>query len=207
MSRRRKGSGHWRRHQGDDAWVQRARNEGWRSRAVFKLEEMDRRDKLIRPGMTIVDLGAAPGSWSEYAARRLAGRGRVIALDLLPIDPIPGVEVIEADFSSDSGLAALRTRLGGDRVDLVMSDMAPNISGVRAVDQPRSMLLAELARDFAYETLAPGGSFVTKLFHGEGFDDFVRQARERFGRVTVRKPAASRDSSRETYLVAGNYDL
>lgn len=207
MSRHRKGSGHWRRHQGDDPYVQRARAEGWRSRAVFKLEEIDRRERLIRPGMTIVDLGAAPGGWSEYAARKLGGKGRVVALDLLAIEPIAGVEIIVGDFSAEPALAALREALGPTPVDLVMSDMAPNITGIRAVDQPRSMLLAELAREFAYETLRRGGAFVTKLFQGEGFDDYVRDTRARFGRVVVKKPAASRDSSRETYLVAGNYDL
>lgn len=207
MSRRRKGSGHWRQHEGADPYVQRARTEGWRSRAVFKLEEIDRREGLIRPGMTIVDLGAAPGGWSEYAARRLQGKGRVIALDLLAMDPIAGVEVLRGDFNEESVLEALRERLVKGRVDLVMSDMAPNITGVRAVDQPRSMLLAELAREFAYETLRRGGGLVVKLFQGEGFDEFVRDTRGRFGRVVVKKPAASRDSSRETYLVAGNYEL
>ena len=209
MSGRGKGSGkHWRKNQSSDAFVQRARAEGWRSRAVFKLEEIDRRAGLIRRGMTVVDLGAAPGGWSQYAARRLAGSGRIIAVDLLAMDPIDGVEILQGDFTEDAVLAALLDSLGpAPGADLVMSDMAPNISGVRAVDQPRSMLLAEMALELARDVLRPGGAFVTKLFQGEGFDEFVREARQSFGRVSVKKPAASRPGSRETYLVAGNYQV
>lgn len=207
MSSRSKRGGHWRKSERDDPYVQRARAEGWRSRAVFKLEELDRRERLFRPGMTVVDLGAAPGGWSQYAVRRLGRRGRIVALDLLEMAPIDDVEIIQGDFTEEAVLATLLDRLGGARADLVMSDMAPNITGLRAVDQPRSMLLAELARDLAFEVLAPKGSLVIKLFQGEGFDHFVREIRAAFGRVVVRKPAASRDSSRETYLVAGNYKL
>ena len=209
MSGRGKGSGgHWRKNQSSDAYVQRARAEGWRSRAVFKLEEMDRRAGLIRRGMTVVDLGAAPGGWSQYAAGRLAGSGRVVALDLLPIDPIDGVEILQGDFTAEAVLGALLETLGPDPgADLVMSDMAPNITGIRAVDQPRSMLLAEMALELARDVLRPGGGFVTKLFQGEGFDQYVREVRRSFGRVSVKKPAASRPGSRETYLVAGNYQV
>ncbi len=209
MSGRGKGGDrNWRRNQSGDVYIQRARAQGWRSRAVFKLEEIDRRVGLIRSGMTVIDLGAAPGGWSQYAAKRLAGKGRVIALDLLAMDPVAGVEILQGDFTEEPVLGALMASLGQQPVaDLVMSDMAPNISGIRAVDQPRSMLLAELAFDLATEVLRPGGSFVVKLFQGEGFDDYVRGVRGRFARVSVKKPAASRPGSRETYLVAGNYQV
>ncbi|NND58669.1 MAG: 23S rRNA methyltransferase, partial [Gammaproteobacteria bacterium] len=181
MSRRsNRSGGHWRRNQSADAYVQRARAEGWRSRAVFKLEEIDRRERLIRPGMTIVDLGAAPGGWSQYAAQKLKGNGRIIALDLLEIAPLDQVEFIHGDFTEDAVLNQLMTSLGEQKADLVMSDMAPNISGMKAVDQPRSMLLAELARDLALDVLRVGGGLVIKLFQGEGFDEFVRETRASF---------------------------
>ncbi len=189
----------------DDEFVRRARTEGWRSRAVFKLAELDDKYRLLRPGMTVVDLGAAPGAWSQYAARKLAGRGRVIAVDLLPMAGISGVEVIEGDFGDDEVLARLESLLDGDPVDLVLSDMAPNISGVSAVDQPRAMHLAELAVDFARRHLASGGGLVTKVFQGEGFDELVGEIRRCFRTVRIRKPKASRDRSREVYLVAQNY--
>ncbi len=202
MARRSSSSQRWLRRQAQDPWTRRARSEGWRSRAVFKLEEIDQRDRLLRPGQVVVDLGAAPGGWSQYAARRLQGRGRVFALDLLPMDALAGVEILQGDFTADEVLASVLEALSGDRVDVVLSDMAPNLSGTRAVDQPRAMLLAELALEFARRTLRPGGDFVTKLFHGEGFDDFVRECRGDFDQVRVRKPGASRGDSRETYLVA-----
>ncbi len=204
MSRRSK-SRQWRASQDKDIWIRRARTEGWRSRAIFKLQEIDQRLNLLRPGMKIVDLGSAPGGWSQYAAQKINGHGRIIALDLLAMDPLPGVEFIQGDFEQEQGLAQLMEVLGGGGADLVMSDMAPNISGVRGVDQPRSMALAELARDLACEVLGKNGAFVVKLFHGEGFDEYVRNMRQVFGSVTVKKPAASRPSSRETYLVARNY--
>lgn len=208
MSRRsNRGSGHWRRNQSRDEFVQRARAEGWRSRAVFKLEEIDQRAGLFRPGMVVVDLGAAPGGWAQYAARRVGGAGRIIAVDLLAMEPLAGVEFIHGDFTDDGVEHKLLDIIGEQRVDLVMSDMAPNISGVRAVDQPRAMLLAELARDFAFDSLRVGGGLVVKLFQGEGFDEFVRGIRGVFGQVSVRKPAASRPGSRETYLVAANYKV
>ncbi len=187
--------------------MQKARKAGWRSRAVFKLEEIDRKERLLRPDMTVVDLGAAPGGWSQFVSQRLKGRARTIAIDLLPMDALPDVEILQGDFTEDSVLDALLECLGGQTVDLVMSDMAPNISGTKAVDQPRSMYLAELALDFAGRVLGKNGSFVCKLFQGEGFDEFVREARQRFEKVRVIKPAASRAGSSEVYLVARNYRL
>jgi 23S rRNA (uridine2552-2'-O)-methyltransferase len=191
----------------EDAFVRRARREGWRSRAVYKLMEIQEKDRVLRPGMTVVDLGAAPGAWSQYAARLVGSRGRVIALDLLPMDALAGVELIQGDFREPEVLAALQAALGEGRVDLVLSDMAPNISGMAAVDQPRAMHLAELALEFARERLAPGGGTVFKVFQGEGSDALVAEARKCFETVRLRKPKASRDRSREFYLVAGNYRL
>lgn len=213
---RSKSSSRWLREHFDDEYVQRAQREGWRSRAVYKLEELDRKYRLLKPGMTVVDLGAAPGSWSQYATRVLgvaagqAGRtvqARVIALDILPMDPLPGVVFIEGDFRDEAVLARLEDALGGRTVDLVMSDMAPNISGVGVVDQPRAMYLVELAVDFVRQHLKPGGTFVTKVFQGEGFDALVRDLRRDFERVVVRKPKASRPRSREVYLVASGRKL
>ncbi|MFA7593773.1 MAG: 23S rRNA (uridine(2552)-2'-O)-methyltransferase RlmE [Thiohalobacteraceae bacterium] len=213
---RSKSSSRWLREHFDDEYVQRAQREGWRSRAVYKLEELDRKYRLLKPGMTVVDLGAAPGSWSQYATRVLgvaagqAGRtvqARVIALDILPMDPLPGVVFIEGDFRDEAVLARLEDALGGRAVDLVMSDMAPNISGVGVVDQPRAMYLVELAVDFVRQHLKPGGTFVTKVFQGEGFDALVRDLRRDFERVVVRKPKASRPRSREVYLVASGRKL
>ncbi|MDX1500402.1 MAG: RlmE family RNA methyltransferase [Woeseiaceae bacterium] len=202
-----RGSGNWRERQARDPFVRQARQEGWRSRAVYKLIQLDEKEKLLRPGMVCVDLGAAPGGWSQYAATRAGERGRVLAVDLLEMESLPGVEFIHGDFTEDSTFEALGAALGDARADLVLSDMAPNISGNRAVDQPRSIYLAELAFDFATRTLAPGGTFVCKLFQGEGFDVFVREVRTRFERVNVRKPGASRAASREVYLVARNYRM
>jgi len=207
LSKVRGSSGTWRERQEKDPYVREARRGGWRSRAVFKLEEIDRKEKLLKPGMLCVDLGAAPGGWTQYVAERLSGRGRVVALDLLPMDPLPDVEVIQGDFTEGVVLDRLLGTLAGARADLVLSDMAPNISGTRAVDQPRSMYLAELALDLARQVLAPGGSFVCKLFQGAGFEEFLRDARTSFGKVRTVKPKASRAASRETYLVARNYQL
>lgn len=205
MAKRSASSQRWLRRQGQDPYVRRAQAEGWRSRAVFKLEELVQRDRLVRPGMVVVDLGAAPGGWSQYVARRLDGRGRVLAVDVLSMDTLAGVEILQGDFTEEAVLGSLLERLAGQPVDLVMSDMAPNMSGTRAVDQPRAMLLAELALDFAQRVLRPGGDFVVKLFHGEGFDGFVRDCRASFEHVRVRKPEASRGDSRETYLVARGF--
>ena len=205
---RPRGSGtSWRERQERDPFVKRARREGRRSRAVYKLEQIDARERLLRPGMRVVDLGAAPGGWSQYVAERLGGRARIVAVDLLPMDTIAGVEFIQGDFTEDETLQRLREALGDERVNLVMSDMAPNISGNRIVDQPRSMHLAELAFDLCDEVLAEGGDFVCKLFQGAGTDAFVADVRKRFGRVRVMKPGASRPGSREVYLVARNYQL
>jgi 23S rRNA (uridine2552-2'-O)-methyltransferase len=207
MSKPRRSSGSWRDRQERDPFVQRARREGWRSRAVFKLEEIDRKERLLRPGMVCVDLGAAPGGWSQYVTQKLDGRARIVAVDLLPMDALPDVEFIQGDFREDAVCEALLAAVGGAGADLVMSDMAPNITGTKAVDQPRSMYLAELALDMARRVLKPGGSFVCKVFQGEGFDEFVGDARNSFERVRVFKPEASRSASREVYLVARNFSL
>jgi 23S rRNA (uridine2552-2'-O)-methyltransferase len=207
MSKPRRSSGSWRDRQERDPFVQRARREGWRSRAVFKLEEIDRKERLLRPGMVCVDLGAAPGGWSQYVTQKLDGRARIVAVDLLPMDALPDVEFIQGDFREDEVFEALLAAVGEEGADLVMSDMAPNITGTKAVDQPRSMYLAELALDMARRVLKPGGSFVCKVFQGEGFDEFVGDARNSFERVRVFKPEASRSASREVYLVARNFSL
>ena len=203
-----RGSGRtWRERQERDPYVLRARREGWRSRAVFKLEEIDQKVRLLKPGIVCVDLGAAPGGWSQYVCEQLQGEARVVAVDLLPMDTLAGVEIVQGDFTENKTLDELKRVIGDDRVDLVMSDMAPNISGNRAVDQPRSMYLAELALDMCREVLASGGDFVCKLFQGEGIDAFIAETRKQFRRVKVMKPKASRPGSREVYLVARNYRL
>ena len=207
MSRPRRSSGSWRDRQERDPYVQKARRDGWRSRAVYKLEEIDRKERLLKPDMVCVDLGSAPGSWSQYVTETLKGRARIVAVDLLPMDALPDVTFIEGDFREDAVFEALLEKTGEQGADLVMSDMAPNISGTRAVDQPRSMYLAELALDLAKRVLKSGGSFICKVFQGEGFDEFVKDARQAFGKVRVMKPDASRKGSREVYLVARNYQL
>ena len=197
-----KSSHQWLKKHFDDEYVKRAQREGWRSRAVYKLEEIDKKYRLIRPGMTVVDLGAAPGGWSQYAAKVLAGKGRIIALDILEMAALPGVEFMQADFTEDEALDLLMKNLGDSRVDLVLSDMAPNISGMQAVDQPRSIYLVELAVDFAAKVLARNGNLLFKAFHGEGFEDVVRSLRGQYRKVLVRKPKASRPRSREVYVLA-----
>ncbi len=204
---RSKSSRRWLREHFDDEYVRRAQQEGLRSRAVFKLLEIQEKDRILRPGMTVVDLGAAPGGWAEYAAKVVGRRGRVIALDLLEMEPIPGVELIRGDFREEEVLRRLMEALGGRPVDLVMSDMAPNISGVKAVDQPRAMYLCELAAAFARDVLAPRGDLLMKAFQGEGFDDLVRALRADWSKVLFRKPKASRARSREVYLLARGYNL
>lgn len=199
---RSKSSSRWLREHFDDAWVKRAQAEGWRSRAAFKLEELVERDHLLRPGMTVVDLGAAPGSWSQLVRAVLGNKGHVLALDILPMQGIGGVDFIEGDFREQHVLEELERQLEGRPVDLVLSDMAPNISGVAVSDQARAMHLAELALDFARQWLKPGGALVIKLFQGAGFDEYVRSLRADFGRVTMRKPKASRARSSEVYAVA-----
>lgn len=198
---RSRSSQRWLREHFSDPYVKKAQADGLRSRAAFKLEELLDRDRLIRPGMTIVDLGAAPGGWSQIAARALDGRGRVVALDILDMPSVPLVDFIQGDFREDEAVKALEALLNGGRVDLVLSDMAPNMSGVESVDQARAMHLAELARDFALEWLKPGGDFLVKLFHGAGFDDYVRDLRRHFDKVVVRKPKASRARSPEVYAL------
>ncbi len=187
--------------------MQKARSEGYRSRAVYKLEEILDKYSLLKPGMTCVDLGAAPGSFSEILASRLKGRGRVIAVDVLEMNPVPGVEFIQGDFTEQTVLEQLLAALGDGGADLVISDMAPNMSGTKAVDQPRAMYLAELALDLARRTLGRGGSLVCKVFQGEGIDAYVADARGSFAAVKLMKPKASRPGSSEMYLVARNYQL
>lgn len=207
MSKPRRSGSTWRDRQEKDPYVQLARQQGWRSRAVFKLKEIVDKGGLLRPGMTCIDLGAAPGGWSQYVAATLAGNVRIIAIDLLPMDSLPSVEFIQGDFTADAALQQLEAMLAGDGADLVMSDMAPNISGNKVVDQPRSMYLAELALDLARRTLKADGSFICKLFQGQGSDAYIRAARESFGKVKMVKPKASRAGSSEMYLVARNYQL
>lgn len=201
---RSKSSQAWLQRHFRDPYVKRAQQQGARSRAHFKLAEIDAREKLLRPGMTVVDLGAAPGGWSEYAARRVAPSGRVLAVDLLPMAPIPGVDFLQGDFADPQVLDFLKKRLP-EGADLVISDMAPNMTGVAATDQARGMALAELAVDFAEEVLRPGGALLLKAFHGAGFDQLVRRLRGRFRKTAARKPAASRAESRETYLLAKDF--
>lgn len=188
-----------------DEYVKRAQKLGYRSRAAFKLEEIDARDRLLKPGMTVLDLGAAPGGWSQFAAERAGKSGRIIALDVLPVEAIAGVTFIQGDFREDGMLNRLMDALSGRPVDLVLSDMAPNMSGMRTVDQARAMHLAELALDTARRVLGPGGAFVVKLFQGVGFDEFQRDARRSFAALANRKPKASRDRTREVYLVAKGF--
>lgn len=192
----------WLREHHQDPYVQRARREGFRSRAAYKLQEIQARERILRPGRVVVDLGAAPGGWSQVAAAEVAPGGRVIALDLLEMAPLPGVEFIRGDFREPGPLEALRESLAGRCVDLVMSDMAPNITGMRSVDQPRGAYLAELAVDLAHEVLCPGGDLLVKVFQGAGFDPLLKGLRAGFERVAVRKPNASRARSAEVYLLA-----
>jgi 23S rRNA (uridine2552-2'-O)-methyltransferase len=204
---RKSSSARWKARQARDPFVKRAQAEGWRSRAVFKLSELQGRERLIKPGSVVIDLGAAPGAWSQFAADVVGERGRVLAVDLLPMAPLAGVEILQGDFGEQPVMNRLLTSLAGTPVDLVLSDMAPNMSGTRVVDQPRAMHLAELAADFASQVLRPGGNLVVKLFQGEGFQEYVEAARARFTSVRLRKPAASRSGNRETYLVARNFRL
>ena len=198
---RSKSSKRWLKEHFDDPYVKRAQAEGARSRAAYKLEELLQRDQLLKPGMVVVDLGAAPGGWSQVVARQLGGRGRVIALDILPMTGIAGVDMIEADFRELGALERLDSALAGARVDLVLSDLAPNMTGVSSVDQARALDLAELARDFAEQHLKPGGAFLVKLFQGAGFDSFLKDLRTRYAKIVMRKPKASRARSPEVYAL------
>ncbi|MEL7311524.1 MAG: SAM-dependent methyltransferase [Pseudomonadota bacterium] len=202
MSKPRRSSAGWRERQEKDPWVRKARTEGFRSRAVYKLDELTRNQGILRRGMRVADLGAAPGGWSQWIARQLDDEVSVVAVDLLPMDALAGVTFIQGDFREQSILDAVTDAVGGERLDLVMSDMAPNISGVKAVDQPRSMYLAELALEFATAMLGPKGVFICKVFQGEGFDEYVKALRRAFTKVAVKKPKASRPSSTEVYALA-----
>lgn len=195
----------WLKEHFDDKYVQEAQKQGLRSRAHFKLEEIQGKDRIIKPGMNVVDLGAAPGGWSEYAIKCVGKNGRVVALDILPMRPINGVDFIQGDFRQDEVLSQLRTLIGKERVDVVLSDMAPNMSGTAGVDMPRAMYLVELALDMCIDVLKRGGSFVVKVFNGEGSEGFLKQVRSMFDTVRVRKPDASRARSREVYYVATGF--
>jgi 23S rRNA (uridine2552-2'-O)-methyltransferase len=207
MPKRSKSSTRWLAEHAADPYVKRAHQEGWRSRAAFKLEEIDRVERLLKPGMTVVDLGAAPGGWSQYAARALDGNGRVIALDVLEMPAVPGVEFIQGDFSEETVLERLRDALGGDQVDLVLSDMAPNMMGIGDVDHDRSMHLVDLAVEFAVQALRPGGDLLMKVFQGREFQPLVARLRRQFETVKLRKPKASRARSPEVYVLARGYRL
>jgi len=198
---RSKSSNDWLREHFDDPYVKKAQQAGFRSRATFKLDEINNKDKLIKPGMAVVDLGAAPGGWSDYALRKVGDKGTVVALDILDMTPLTGVHFICGDFREDDVLDELNAVLNGQQIDLVLSDMAPNITGVDSIDQPSSMYLVELALDFAVTNLSKQGSFLVKVFQGEGFDQYLKAMRESFTKVVTRKPDASRARSREVYLL------
>ncbi|MDX9688730.1 23S rRNA (uridine(2552)-2'-O)-methyltransferase RlmE [Halopseudomonas formosensis] len=202
---RSKTSKGWLKEHFDDPYVKKAQKDGYRSRASYKLLEIQEKDRLLRPGMTVVDLGAAPGGWCQVASRLIGEKGRIIASDILPMDGIADVTFIQGDFTEDEVFEQILAAIGGQPVDLVISDMAPNMSGTPAVDQPRAMYLCELALDMAARVLRPGGDFLIKVFHGEGFDDYYRDMRARFDKVLTRKPGASRDRSRETYLLGRGF--
>jgi 23S rRNA (uridine2552-2'-O)-methyltransferase len=207
MPKRSKSSTRWLAEHANDEFVKRAAAAGWRSRAVFKLMQIQERERLLRPGIRLVDLGAAPGGWSQYAARIVGGKSRIVATDILPMDAIPGVEFVQGDFREEAVVAQVLQCVGADKVDLVLSDMAPNMSGIDAVDQPRSMHLAELALEFADQVLAPGGDLLVKLFQGAGFEQIIKDARRRYGRVVTKKPKASRTRSPEIYLLARQFGM
>ena len=202
---RSKSSSAWLAEHFADVYVKRAQQEGYRSRAIYKLQEIDQRDRLLRPGMTVVDLGAAPGGWSQYALERVGAGGRVVALDILPMAPIAGVEFIEGDFTEAPALDQMVHTLAGRPVDLVISDMAPNISGVGISDQARVIYLAELALEFALQQLKPSGDFLMKAFQGQGFSELYKNVQQHFERVISRKPKASRPRSPEIYVLGKGY--
>ena len=202
-----KSSRQWLDRHVNDEYVKKAQQAGYRSRAAFKLLEIQNQDRLIKPGMSVVDLGAAPGGWSQIATKLAGKQGQVIALDILPMDPILGVEIIEGDFREDGPLQSLQEILAGKQVDLVISDMAPNVSGTSAVDLPRAIYLCELTLEFARDSLKPGGAMVVKLFQGEGSDHYIKDVKLSFKKVVIRKPKASRPRSREVYVVADGFKL
>ncbi len=198
-------SARWMQEHFDDEYVKKAQRLGLRSRAVFKIEEINNKDKLIKPGMKVVDLGAAPGGWSEYAVKAVGESGQVVACDILSMDPIVGVDFLQGDFREEAVLDALLTRIGGKNIDVVMSDMAANMTGNETADSARSMYLVELALDMCHQVLKTNGAFVVKVFQGDGFDNFVKEARKVFKTVRTRKPDSSRARSREVYLVATGF--
>lgn len=202
---RSKTSKGWLKEHFDDPYVKQAQKDGYRSRASYKLLEIQEKDRLLRPGMTVLDLGAAPGGWSQVASRLIGEKGRIIASDILAMDSIADVTFIQGDFTEDAVFESILAAIDGQPVDLVISDMAPNMSGTPAIDQPRAMYLCELALDMAAHTLRPGGDLLIKVFHGEGFDEYFRQIRDQFDKLVTRKPGASRDRSRETYLLARGF--
>jgi 23S rRNA (uridine2552-2'-O)-methyltransferase len=207
MTKRTGSSRRWLKRQERDPYVERAAREGWRSRAAFKLIEIDERERILKRGATVVDLGAAPGGWSQVAARKVGDEGRVYAIDRLPMDPIPSVAFIEGDISSEEAIRQLEDLIGERAVDLVLCDLAPNISGNRAIDQPRSLALVEGAMEFADRVLKSGGAFLAKVFQGEGQRDLEAELRRRYGKLKVLKPRASRAESREIYLLASGYRM
>ncbi|HEC51449.1 MAG: 23S rRNA (uridine(2552)-2'-O)-methyltransferase RlmE [Halopseudomonas sabulinigri] len=200
-----KTSKRWLKEHFDDTFVKQAQKDGYRSRASYKLLAIQERDRLLKPGMTVLDLGSAPGGWSQVASRLIGEKGRIIASDILPMDSIPDVTFIEGDFTEDKVFEEILAAIGDTQVDLVISDMAPNMSGTPEVDQPRAMYLCELALDMAGRVLRPGGDFLIKVFHGEGFDDYFRLMRDQFDKQVTRKPDASRGRSRETYLLGRGF--
>ena len=202
---RSKTSAGWLKEHVDDIWVQKAQQDGYRTRASYKLIELDEKDQLIKPGMTVVDLGSAPGGWSQVVTRLLKGNGTIIASDILPMDPIEDVNFIQGDFTEESVFDELMAVIDGRPVDLVISDMAPNMSGVASIDQPGAMYLVELALDMARQVLRPNGQFVAKVFQGEGFDQYLDDVRTSFSKVMIRKPKASRARSREVYVVGKGF--
>ncbi|MDD2092612.1 23S rRNA (uridine(2552)-2'-O)-methyltransferase RlmE [Pseudomonas guariconensis] len=205
MAQRSKSSHNWLREHFNDPFVKQAQKDGYRSRASYKLLEIQEKDKLIRPGMSVIDLGAAPGGWSQVTSRLIGGQGRLIASDILEMDSIPDVTFIQGDFTQDEVLQQILEAVGDSHVDLVISDMAPNMSGTPAVDMPRAMFLCELALDLACRVLRPGGDFLIKIFQGEGFDQYLKDVRGRFDKVQMRKPSSSRDRSREQYLLGRGF--
>ncbi len=205
--KRSKTSRKWLDEHFNDVYVKQAHRDGYRSRAAYKLKEMDEKDRILKPGLHVIDLGAAPGGWTQYVAERLNGQGSVVALDCLPMDALADVTFILGDFSDDAVLVQLRAAIPPAGVNLILSDMAPNMSGLPAVDIPRAMLLCELALALCAEVLQPGGTLLMKVFHGSGFDALIKEARAQFAEVMLRKPQASRARSRETYLLAKGYNL
>lgn len=205
MVQRSKSSANWLREHFNDPFVKQAQKDGYRSRASYKLLEIQEKDRLIRPGMSVIDLGAAPGGWSQVTSRLIGGQGRLIASDILEMDSIPDVTFIQGDFTQDEVLQQILQAVGDSHVDLVISDMAPNMSGTPAVDMPRAMFLCELALDLATRVLKPGGDFLIKIFQGEGFDMYLKDVRSKFDKVQMRKPSSSRDRSREQYLLGRDF--